>query len=64
MLFFWYTLSDDLVRTILEKVWLFPKEKSYLGEEAISIMFLPFRRYLSYGKVIDNFSISGFLKDC
>jgi len=64
MLFLWYTPSDNLVRTVFEKVGLFPKEEPYLGEEAISILLHPFKGYLSYGKVIDNVSIPGFLKDC
>jgi len=64
MLFLWYTPSDDLVRTVLEKVWLFPKEEPYLGEEMISILLRPLRRYLSHGEVIDDVSIPGFLKDC
>ena len=64
MLFLWYTLSDDLVRTALEKVSLFPKEESYMGEEVISILLRLFRGYLSCGKVIDDVSIPGFLKDC
>jgi len=50
--------------TILEKIWFFPKEEPYLDEEAISILLHPFRRYLFRGKVIDDVSIQGFLKDC
>jgi len=64
MLFLWYTPSNDLVRVVFKKVRLFPKEESYLREEAISILLHSFRGYLSCGEVIDDFSIPGFLKDC
>jgi len=62
MLFLWYTSSDDLIRTILEKVWFFLKEELHLCEEVIPILLLSFRRYLSSGKIIDNVSIPVFLK--
>jgi len=62
MLFLWYTPSDDLVRIVFEKVWLFPKEEPYLSEEAISILLRPFRGYLSCGKVIDDVSVPCSLK--
>jgi len=52
-----------LIRTILEKVQLFPKEESHLGEEAIFILLRPFGRYMSRGKVIDDVYILGFHKN-
>jgi len=64
MHFIWYTPSDDLVRTVFEKVRLFPREEPYLSEKVISILLRPFRGYLSWGKVINDVSIPGFLKDC
>ena len=64
MLFLWYTSSDDLIRTILEKVRLFLKEEMHLHEKTISILLRPFRKYLSSSEIIDNVYIQEFLKKC
>jgi len=39
---FWYTSSNNLIRTILKEIRLFPEEVPYLGKEATLVLLCPF----------------------
>jgi hypothetical protein len=46
---FWDAASYDLISTVLEQFWVFPKVESDLLEEAIFVLFRPMGRDLIYG---------------
>jgi hypothetical protein len=45
----WDTASDYLVSVVLEQLWIFPKVKSDLFEEAVLVLLRPMRRNLTCG---------------